>query len=472
MLHRILLPLFVLVLVAFLCVGCGSAAKPEARVLFIGLDGLEADVLFPLLERGELPNIARLIDQGVFGYLRTHQPTLSPAVWTTIATGRNIDDHRITGFVDTNTGGPFTSNARKGKAVWNIVSDFGLQCNVTGYWITWPAEKINGHMVSQVSSQEQVDDVWKGMLYKDIKQATHPEAFLAELWPQVEPYQTPEFLQSQVLPELFGNLEGLNPSYEVQELISQSNWSFAGDYVYTEAAKYLLTQYPADLDIVYLGGTDVIGHRFWRYRDPALYNYRIDDRYIEAFQSAIDNYYKVADRLVGELVSLVPENTRIVIISDHGMHGDFFDGKQNGRKTNMSAHHLDAPPGILIAAGQGIQKGPGVAAILESNSLDEMGTVFDVTPTLLYLLDIPVGRNMKLGRVMKSVVSQDLLASRPVEHIDSHDIDFRPPTRSRSSREGNQAFIEKFAALGYIDAEGVDTAAPEYKLGPGKKKRK
>jgi len=201
---------------------------------------------------------------------------------------------------------------------------------------------------------------------------------------------------------------------------------------------------------------------------PDLFGYTIDERYIEAFQGAIDNYYEIADGMVGEMLKRVPENTRVIVISDHGMHADFLDGKDKGKKTFLSAHHLDAPPGVLIAAGEGIQKGPGLAASLEKEALQEMGTVFDVAPTVLYLLDIPVGRNMKLGRVMKSVVDESLLASRPVEHIDSHDVDFRPPTSSRSSHKGDKAFREKFAALGYIDSDGGENTS-EFKLGPGRK---
>lgn len=435
-----------------LIIGCGPKAEPEARVLLIGIDGIEMDVLKPLLDKGELPNLAALIDRGVFGYLRTFEPTLSPVVWTTIATGKKPSEHKILHFLDMNTGGPFTSNARKGKAVWNIADDSGLACNVTGYWITWPAEELeNGKMISQVSSQAQATAVWKGMLYKDVKDATWPPEFIDEIWPVVEPFQSEEFIYKEVLPEIFGDLKGLNASEEVAKLITQSNWSFAGDYVYSEAAKYLLENYPADLDIVYLGGTDVTGHRFWRYREPDRYSYSVGERYLDVFKDTIDNYYKLADRMVGEMVALVPANTRIIVVSDHGMHADFLNGKDDfGNKTNLSAHHLDAPPGVIIAAGEGIRKGNGLELPLDVKALDELGTVFDVTPTLLYLLDIPVGRNMKYGTVMKKVVSPELLDRRKVEFIDSHDIDFRPPTRSASSKSGNKAFIEKFEQLGYL----------------------
>lgn len=465
MLKQYILLVGLITLILLLTSGCGESANPEARCLLIGLDGLEMDVMMPLLEKGELPHLKKLIDRGVFGYLRTFEPTLSPVVWTTIATGKNPHEHKVTGFVDPNTNGPFTSNARKGKAVWNIVSDYGLQCNVTGYWITWPAEKINGHMVSQISAQKQVSDIWKGMLYEGRKNATHPEAFIKELWPEVEVFQTAEYIEQEVYPRVYGDTTDLNPSYHVQNLISQSNWSLAGDLVFNESAKYLLANHPADLDIVYLGGTDVIAHRFWCFRDPELYNYEIPiaKRYVDILGDTIDNYYKVADQMVGDLVALVPENTRIMIVSDHGMHADFLDGMDRGKQTTFSAHHLDAPSGIVIAAGEGIRT-TGMPA--SKDDFEVLGTVFDVTPTLLYLLDIPIGRNMKSGKVMKGLVTDALLQSRAIAHIDSHDVDFRPPTSSRSSRKGDKDFIERFEALGYIDGEGKDRVSSDFKMGP------
>lgn len=464
--NLLLIPPFILCLLFLLC-GCGKPAEPEARILFIGLDGIELDVLKPLLDNGDCPNLAGLIDRGVFGYLQTFQPTFSPVVWTSIATGKDPDQHKIRDFLEPNSGVPYTSNARDAKALWNIVSDYGLECNVTGYWVTWPAEKINGHMVSQVTSRQQYSEIWKGMLYADIEDSTWPPEFLDEVWPVVEPFQSREFLDKEVLPAVFGDIVGLNPSERVIKLIDDSIWSLAGDFLYNEAGKYLLEHYPADLDIVYLGGTDVIPHRFWRFREPDLYSYMDEPRqkkYIPIFKDAIDNYYKVADRLVGELLGLVPKNTRVIICSDHGMHADFLDGKDNGRPTLLSAHHMDAPPGLIIAAGDGIRKGRGLAAMLEDSELDSVGTVFDVAPTILYLLDIPVGGDMKLGRVMKNLVSQDLLNVREVEYIESHDVDFRMATPPKASRENDRAFTKRMLELGYIGR----SESAEYKMGPRK----
>ncbi len=459
----VLFPLAVLLFI-YSCPGCTRHADPEARVLLLGLDGIEMEVLKPLLKKGGLPNIRALMDRGVYGYLQTFKPTHSPVIWTSIATGKTPMEHRITGFLDMNTMGPFTSNARKGKAIWNIAGDYGLKCNVAGYWMTWPAEKINGIMLSQISTKEQVDNVWKGMFYKDVENCTYPPEFVDEIWPVVERFQTAQFLDEEVLPEVFGDTNDLNPSLEVMDLIRQSKWSIASDFVYSKASEYILDKYPGDIDIVYIGGTDVIAHRFWRYREPDIYKYSIMEKYLEAFPDSIDDYYEIVDGMVGDLVALVPENTSIIIVSDHGMHADFLNGKDKGKKTMLSAHHLDAPPGVLIAAGQWIKKGPGSGALLNGKDPDLMGTVMDVTPTLLYLLDIPVGRDMKLGKVMKSVVSEELMKSRPVEYVRTHDIDFRPPTSSKSSKDGDRAFIERFEALGYIDGDS-GRSVPDFEMG-------
>jgi hypothetical protein len=61
----------------------------------VGMDGLEWSVLRPLLQAGKCPNLASLMKRGSFGRLGTLSLTLSPVVWTTIATGKTPDRHRI-----------------------------------------------------------------------------------------------------------------------------------------------------------------------------------------------------------------------------------------------------------------------------------------------------------------------------------------------------------------------------------------
>jgi len=434
-------------------------SRPEAPILMICVDGLEMSVLRPMLERGELSNLAALIDRGVFGYLTTFAPAKSPVVWTTVATGKEARKHGITDFIDETSKGPFTSNARRVKALWNIADDSGLTCNVIGYWNTWPAEEIDGRVVSQFSSstQRQYQNMVKGSLFRDLDGATWPPECIDEIWPLVAASTSAERLLENVSIPVFGDLRGCTFSAEVEDLVKSSFWSFEADAGYHAAACWIFEQNQADLNIVYYGGPDVIAHRFWRYRQPEFYSYEIPEKEIATFRRSIEEYYSLMDRMIGDLVELFPEKTRILVLSDHGMHPDFADGTAGGTKTNLSAHHLDGPAGVLVAAGFGIRTDgigirtdKGLDAFLDSPEPAELGSVFDITPTVLYLLDIPVGRDMNLGKVQKNILSPAQIQNRAIEFVDSHDEGFRPPTPSLSSEDADREFRDRMRKLGYL----------------------
>ncbi|MEM9368732.1 MAG: alkaline phosphatase family protein, partial [Planctomycetota bacterium] len=153
--------------------------KPKKnRVLLIGWDGADWQHIHPLLDRGLLPTLSKLIDGGSIGNLATLQPMLSPMLWNSVATGKFADKHGIHGFVepDEDTGGarPFSNLSRRCKAVWNIFSQVGLSSNVINWWASHPAEPIRGCMVSNLFNGVQYDpnQGWK------ISPGTiHPESF-------------------------------------------------------------------------------------------------------------------------------------------------------------------------------------------------------------------------------------------------------------------------------------------------------
>jgi predicted AlkP superfamily phosphohydrolase/phosphomutase len=69
------------------------------RTLAIGLDGCSWNVLDPLLETGELPNLARLREGGAFGVLESTVPPVSSPAWASFATGASPAAHGIYDFV-------------------------------------------------------------------------------------------------------------------------------------------------------------------------------------------------------------------------------------------------------------------------------------------------------------------------------------------------------------------------------------
>jgi hypothetical protein len=146
-------------LVAAFLAGCAGEPEPPAalppptgdRVLLIGVDAGTWDLLNPLIAAGVLPTFAHLVETGYSAKLISMEPSRSPALWTTIATGKVPAQHGIEGFVvETDDGEevPVTTNLRRTETLWTIASRAERAVNVVGWYVTWPAEAIRGVMVS------------------------------------------------------------------------------------------------------------------------------------------------------------------------------------------------------------------------------------------------------------------------------------------------------------------------------------
>jgi predicted AlkP superfamily phosphohydrolase/phosphomutase len=122
------------------------------RVLLIGWDAADWQLIHPLLDAGEMPNLARLVEGGCIGNLATLYPCLSPLLWTTVATGQTADRHRILSFLEplpSGTGAQLArSTSRQCKAIWNIASQSGLRSVVCNWYASHPAEPILGGSIS------------------------------------------------------------------------------------------------------------------------------------------------------------------------------------------------------------------------------------------------------------------------------------------------------------------------------------
>ncbi|MFQ5768287.1 MAG: alkaline phosphatase family protein, partial [Acidobacteriota bacterium] len=180
----------ILLVLVLLLSGCRSSFKaPTHPYLVIGIDGLEWDILLPLLHEGDLPHLAHLMKHGVYGTLRTFEPTLSPVIWTTIATGKPASQHGILDFGYRGKDGRehlYTSRDRKIRAIWNILSERGLRVNVAGWWDTWPAEQVNGAMVSQFSLLGEQGRLRKGTVREHWPAQTFPPGLFKEILPIVK----------------------------------------------------------------------------------------------------------------------------------------------------------------------------------------------------------------------------------------------------------------------------------------------
>ncbi len=109
-----------LISTSFLFAQTPAAAKPKPRVVVIGVNGMEMDVLRPLILQGKMPNLSSVIKRGAYGKLRTVSAPNCPRVYSTLFTSTTPEEHGVTGFI---VGGvTANTNMLKEEPIWSILS--------------------------------------------------------------------------------------------------------------------------------------------------------------------------------------------------------------------------------------------------------------------------------------------------------------------------------------------------------------
>jgi predicted AlkP superfamily phosphohydrolase/phosphomutase len=129
-------------------------AKDRPKVLVLGFDGMDPNIVETLIAQGKMPNFKALAERGSFSRLETSVPPQSPVAWSNFITGMNPGGHGIFDFIarDPKTYLPFLSTTitgeakriikigkwriplskgkvtllRKGKAFWEILEQHGV----------------------------------------------------------------------------------------------------------------------------------------------------------------------------------------------------------------------------------------------------------------------------------------------------------------------------------------------------------
>ncbi len=416
------------------------AALPK-KMLFIGLDGADWAILDPLMKAGKLLNLERLMKTGSAGRLATINPTLSPIVWTSIATGKNPEKHGISDFfaIDERTGKkiPVTSNLRQARALWNILGDAGISVGITGWWATWPAERVNGYMVAdrvayQLFGIPSSIDSMEGK--------TYPPELYSELAPLI---MRPEDVRWEDIERFFG--PGTTPgsfSGEKAELLDEFKTLYASTETYKKIFFFLNERNKKEFTAIYFEGTDTVCHLFMRYRNPRIAG--VTDDEMRCFGETVDLFYQYIDSSIGEILSKVDDSFTTIVSSDHGFKtGSARPTSYDARIDMGRAAEWHDKYAIFIVSGNDIRRGVFI----------EDGRITDILPTILALYDLPIGADMD-GRVLRDLFDGSFLNQHPVQYINSYEKKIQIASESDPIESDIDDDIkEKLRSLGYISAD-------------------
>ncbi|MGQ0722075.1 MAG: alkaline phosphatase family protein [Candidatus Eiseniibacteriota bacterium] len=429
----------------------GEVPDTGLRVLIVGIDGGSWSVLDPLLESGRMPALTGLAERGVTARLESIIPTYSPNLWTSIASGKTLEKHGVSSHVFTRMPlglppvphmprqfrhltkmlkldvrladragllplGLYASGNVRTRRLWEIVEGFGMRFVGLEWYVTHPVEPVLG---------VQVSDRFHLLEGDALRTAVHPDS----LAPVLEPFlvRPADVMDRVVAMAEVGDLDAAGRE-ELKRSFPEEFRTLAAemsrDLTTAGIVPAAFAQVPDwQLGAVYYRGMDGSHHVTWKYRDlppDAAASARG-----QRLRSVVDSYNAFCDGLLERTLQHADSATVVIALSDHGWE-------------DTQWAHARKPDGFFVMAG-----GPVIAS-RERAAV----SVYDVAPTVLALLGIPVPEDMD-GRVARELVDPAFWERFPIRTVPSYEA----PREARATAENaaaDEQILEQLRALGYV----------------------
>lgn len=390
-----------------------QARGPVGRVAVIGVDGLDWELLDALIDVGRMPTMKSVIENGASARLQSIQPTASALVWTSLSTGLAPSRTGIVGGAET-AAAPATR--RNAPAFWEIAAGFNRPADVVDWWAAWPPVRMDNLVVVQPD---------EGM-----KLETWPAEVAAIVADSRVPIETVGPDQLGRFAEVGNDLQGGSPTVLLREVLART-WTshrVALRLVENDEPMLLAVGFP---------GADVVHHVFGPYSPPQRSG--VDRDMYRRYWPVLINFYVELDRLLGEWLRALPEDSTLLIVSAHGsMWGDDRPRLAPDERNTLGDHR---DTGVLIAFGNAVR--PSRARIQAS--------ILDVTPTILSLLGLPKSTEMD-GRSLDSMFT-DVEPIEAVQVVSYSDlIDLEAPRASGDLARGLEMRHQRLAGHLHSDS--------------------
>jgi Type I phosphodiesterase / nucleotide pyrophosphatase len=431
---------------------------PARRVAVLAFDGLDPRILAALIARGDMPNFAALQKQAVYSDFATLTLGLSPAIWTTIATGvrpafHGIHDffrrpvagtsvdlsaihHMPTGFataalrsaivrssfVDER---PVMPAQRRAPAFWTLASYVGVRSCIVDWMATWPAEPIDGLLVS-----DRAFFWWnEGKLARvtdDVAGSSLPLRFLDTKGEQGN--EKDAFGLCKPAPDCM-RFFGDRKNHEQVRVEEGVRFHLAENAFYRDLAARAFTAENCELMAFYDHLPDFVNHSL---RPPELRNVRQGTISTKGEELA-RTMYRDADETLGLLLHAVGPDAAVVVMSDHGVEIiEEIDGDQ--------VSHEKGPSGIFFFRPSAGRPPP---------SLNGTPTIYDVAPTVLALLGLPVP-DYSDGHPLAPIVAAELGEDARARSVALDPGKFAVKSSTAGDARVEEESRERLRALGYV----------------------
>jgi predicted AlkP superfamily phosphohydrolase/phosphomutase/tetratricopeptide (TPR) repeat protein len=407
---------------------------PKRRLLVVGWDSADWKIIKPLMQGGQMPTMQRIVAQGVHGDLRTLEPSLSPILWTTIATGRHAAEHGVHGFTEVREGRivPVSAATRQCKAIWNILSERGLKTNLVSWFATQGEQDPNVKLVSNLFAHAPSKAPEKPSQWPEPPAGTYWPETLAD--PLSSLRLSPSEMSGEVLRMFVRDPQAIDQAKDHRlRLLAQK---LAETFSVQAAATWLMEHDEWDLTMVYFRAIDEISHVFMPFHPPRMQG--VPEQGFEHYYDVVNSIYRLHDLMLARLVDLAGPEAGVMVLSDHGFHSDHLRPRfVPNIPAGIVAWHR--PFGILAACGHGFRK---------NDSPIFGASLPDITPTILGWFGLPRAQGM-MGRVL-----YDSLESTEIpEDCDSYETPGTEPHGSASWQlqdDDRKAMLDHFVELGYI----------------------
>jgi len=250
---------------------------PTKRTVIIGLDGVPFRLIEEFSKNGTMPNVGRLIKDGIFRQMSSSIPEVSSVAWTSILTGKNPAHHGIFGFTDLacNTYRLSFPNFNNLKTPCFWEEDSNVKHIIINVPSTYPARSLNGVLIS-------------GFVALRLEQAVFPDSLI----PQLEEISYRIDVDSQKAHQsldLF--LRDLDKALDTR----------------ISAYRHLWQQSWQTFMLVFTG-TDRLSHFLWDAYEDKNHKYRL----------AFLNHFRRVDKIIGEIAGNLEITDSIILLSDHG----------------------------------------------------------------------------------------------------------------------------------------------------------